>query len=348
MIPLVEMVPAPWTEEETVTRCWALMEAAGMEPVRLTREIDGFIANRLQAALLWEAFRLLEGGYATAKDIDTTISAGLGRRWSFIGPFETIDLNAPGGLADFCARLGEGFYEFVKQGEPAQPWSDAVVAKAHEERRGRLPMEDSRASARRGATGASWASRHTSATRAARRGTRSAYSFSSSQLTIHLIPNRSVQQPKYAPQEHFLRGSRHLAALGQPGAQVVALLPAFGGYRDGEVVAGRRRRAEGRRAVAAHQHGRADGERHVHDPVLLGIRHVHAGRAVAEGLDHRKLAAEDRAVEFEHLAAVAVEEEIDVEGHSIAPIGWMVEGADVARTASIMRPGEPYSEPRAQ
>ena len=61
VIPLVEIVPAPWTEEETVTRCWALMEAAGMEPVRLTREIDGFIANRLQAALLWEAFRLLGG-----------------------------------------------------------------------------------------------------------------------------------------------------------------------------------------------------------------------------------------------------------------------------------------------
>ena len=75
-----------------------------MEPVRLTREIDGFIANRLQAALLWEAFRLLEGGYATAKDIDTTISAGLGRRWSFIGPFETIDLNAPGRPRPTSAR----------------------------------------------------------------------------------------------------------------------------------------------------------------------------------------------------------------------------------------------------
>ncbi len=142
VIPLVEMVPAPWTEEETASRCWALMEAAGMKPVRLTREIDGFIANRLQAALLWEAFRLLEGGYATAKDIDTTISAGLGRRWAFIGPFETIDLNAPGGLADFCARLHDGFYEFVKQSEPAQPLSDAVVSKAHEERRGRLPMAE--------------------------------------------------------------------------------------------------------------------------------------------------------------------------------------------------------------
>ena len=142
VIPLVEIVPGPWTEEATVSRCRTLMEAAGMEPVRLTREIDGFIANRLQAALLWEAFRLLEGGYATAEDIDRTISAGLGRRWSFIGPFETIDLNAPGGLADFCARLHDGFYEFVKQGEPAEPLSDAVVAKAHEERRGHLPMAE--------------------------------------------------------------------------------------------------------------------------------------------------------------------------------------------------------------
>ena len=142
VIPLVEMVPAPWTAEETVSACWSLMEAAGMEPVRLTREIDGFIANRLQAALLWEAFRLLEGGYATAQDIDTTISAGLGRRWAFIGPFETIDLNAPGGLADFCARLGDGFYEFVKQSEPAEPWSDTVVAMAHDERRTRLAMAE--------------------------------------------------------------------------------------------------------------------------------------------------------------------------------------------------------------
>ena len=163
VIPLVEIVPAPWTEEETVARYWRLMEAADMEPVRLTREIDGFIANRLQAALLWEAFRLLEGGYATAKDIDTTISAGLGRRWSFIGPFETIDLNAPGGLADFCERLGEGFFEFVKQGEPAQPWSDAVVAKAHEERRAAGCRWRSTATARPGATGASWDLRRTSA-----------------------------------------------------------------------------------------------------------------------------------------------------------------------------------------
>ncbi len=141
VIPLVEVVPSPWTAEATVTRVWDLMTAVGMEPVRLNREIDGFIANRLQAVLLWEAFRLLDAGIASAEDIDKTISAGLGRRWSFIGPFETIDLNAPQGLADFVARLGDGFFAFVKQGEPAEPLPESAVSKAHGERRERLPMQ---------------------------------------------------------------------------------------------------------------------------------------------------------------------------------------------------------------
>ena len=138
VIPLVEICPAPWTDPAVVDRVAALMSDAGMTPVRIAREIDGFIANRLQAALLWEAFRLLEGGYASAEDIDRTISAGLGRRWAFIGPFETIDLNAPRGLADYAARLGPGFFEFVKQGEPAEPWSADVVARAHDECRTRV------------------------------------------------------------------------------------------------------------------------------------------------------------------------------------------------------------------
>ncbi len=142
VIPLVEICPSPWTEPSVVDRVWSLMSDAGMAPVRVTREIDGFIANRLQAALLWEAFRLLEGGYATAQDIDRTISAGLGRRWAFIGPFETIDLNAPRGLADYAARLAPGFYEFVKQGEPAEPWSADVISRAHDECRSRVAESD--------------------------------------------------------------------------------------------------------------------------------------------------------------------------------------------------------------
>ena len=142
VIPLVEVVPAPWTADAAVQTCWDLMLNVDMAPVRLTREVDGFIANRLQAARLWEAFRLLEAGIATAEDIDKTISEGLGRRWTIIGPFETIALTAPGGLQDYAARLGPGFLEFVNQGEPAEPWSEAVIAKAHGERRNKLPLRE--------------------------------------------------------------------------------------------------------------------------------------------------------------------------------------------------------------
>ena len=133
-----------------------------MEPVRLTREIDGFIANRLQAALLWEGLppsggRLRHGEGHRYDDLGRPRA----RRWSFIGPFETIDLNAPGGLADFCARLGDGFYEFIKQSEPRP----ALVGRSRRQGARGAPraLTDVRApaTARRGGTGASWASQHT-------------------------------------------------------------------------------------------------------------------------------------------------------------------------------------------
>jgi 3-hydroxyacyl-CoA dehydrogenase len=70
------------------------------------REIEGFILNRLQAVLLSEAFRLVGDGYVTPQDLDKTLKDGLGLRWSFMGPFETIELNAPAGIPDYCRRYG--------------------------------------------------------------------------------------------------------------------------------------------------------------------------------------------------------------------------------------------------
>ena len=75
----------------------------------INREINGFVLNRLQGALLAEAFRLVGEGYISAEDLDHTVKDGLGLRWSFLGPFETIELNAPGGIPDYCARY-TGFY----------------------------------------------------------------------------------------------------------------------------------------------------------------------------------------------------------------------------------------------
>ena len=66
----------------------------------------GFVLNRLQVALLNEAFKLVEDGIVSGADLDKTIKHGLGLRWSIMGPMETIDLNAPGGIRDYLERFG--------------------------------------------------------------------------------------------------------------------------------------------------------------------------------------------------------------------------------------------------
>lgn len=140
LIPIVELVPAPWTDPEALRRTRGLFEAAGQVPVVVQREVDGFVLNRLQAALLNEAVRLVEDGYVTPGDLDKTVWAGLGRRWAFMGPFETIDLNAPGGVADYAARYAASLFEMARQQSEPRRWSDAIVARIDAERRAQLPL----------------------------------------------------------------------------------------------------------------------------------------------------------------------------------------------------------------
>jgi 3-hydroxyacyl-CoA dehydrogenase len=139
VVPAVELVPAPWTAAETVAAVRALMEDVGQAPVELTREIEGFLLNRLQAVLLMEAWRLVEGGYATAEDVDRTISEGLGLRWSFMGPFETIDLNAPGGVADYARRLGPLYQRIAASSSEHRVWDESLIAEVEKQRRRQLP-----------------------------------------------------------------------------------------------------------------------------------------------------------------------------------------------------------------
>lgn len=110
LVPLVELCGAPWTSPDAISRAREIYSAVGQVPITVKREINGFILNRLQGALLAEAFRLVGEGYVSAEDLDHTVKDGLGLRWSFLGPFETIELNAPGGIPDYCARY-TGFYK---------------------------------------------------------------------------------------------------------------------------------------------------------------------------------------------------------------------------------------------
>jgi len=142
LIPAAEVVPAPWTSPETVERTRQFLLSAGHAPLVMKKELDGFIMNRMQGALLEEAFRLVADGYASVEDIDIGIRDGLALRWSFMGPFETIDLNAPGGVRDYAERY-QGIYEnLFPQMQRRIDWTGAVMDVIEPERRRRTPRQE--------------------------------------------------------------------------------------------------------------------------------------------------------------------------------------------------------------
>jgi 3-hydroxyacyl-CoA dehydrogenase len=130
VVPVVEVSGAPWTSPEAVARARAVYDAVGQVPVVIKKEIDGFIINRLQAVLLSEAMRLVGEGYVEAEDLDKTIRDGLGLRWSFMGPFETIELNAPGGIPDYCARFGAAWAELASKPVTPELWGKESIDRA--------------------------------------------------------------------------------------------------------------------------------------------------------------------------------------------------------------------------
>ena len=108
----------------------------------MKRELDGFIMNRMQGALLEEAFRLVADGYATVEDIDIGIRDGLALRWSFMGPFETMDLNAPGGVRDYAERYQGIYKNLFGQMQRRVDWSGEVMGRVEAERRALLPASE--------------------------------------------------------------------------------------------------------------------------------------------------------------------------------------------------------------
>ena len=141
LVPVVEICGAPWTDAKVVQQTLDVMQSVGQKPVKIHRELEGFILNRLQGALLREAFKLVEQGYVDAEGLDVTVRDGLGLRWSFMGPFETIDLNAPDGLADYAHRFGGMYQSIAKEQTSTEPWSEALIAKLEGERRKVLPKD---------------------------------------------------------------------------------------------------------------------------------------------------------------------------------------------------------------
>ena len=98
LVPLVEVIQGTDTGDGTMDFVYALAQRLRKKPIR-TKDLPGFIMNRLQLALLREALALVDSGAATAEDVDAAVKYGLGLRYACVGPFETMDL---GGVDIFC------------------------------------------------------------------------------------------------------------------------------------------------------------------------------------------------------------------------------------------------------
>ncbi len=140
LLRVAEVVPAPFTSQACIDRTIALMRRARMEPVLLNKEADGFVFNRLQGALLREAYCLVRDGVVSSADIDRLMRDGLGLRWSLLGPFETVHLNTRGGITAHAERMGPAYLRMGQQRGQNDPWTADMVAAVAADLEVRRPM----------------------------------------------------------------------------------------------------------------------------------------------------------------------------------------------------------------
>jgi 3-hydroxybutyryl-CoA dehydrogenase len=92
IVPLVEVIRGELTADSTVELIYQVTEKLGKLPVIVNKDIPGFVSNRLQYAVLREALHLVESGVVSAQDVDRTLKGGVGFRYPWLGPLETVDL----------------------------------------------------------------------------------------------------------------------------------------------------------------------------------------------------------------------------------------------------------------
>lgn len=141
LIRVIEVVPARFTSQSVVDRTCSLMRSIGLSPITVKKEVRGFVFNRLQGAVLREAYCLVRDGVASVEEIDRLVRDGLGLRWSVVGPFETADLNWRGGIGSHAKIMGAAYTAMGAEPGRNDPWSPDLVRKVEAERRAVLPLD---------------------------------------------------------------------------------------------------------------------------------------------------------------------------------------------------------------
>uniref|UniRef100_A0A8W8J2A5 Lambda-crystallin-like protein n=1 Tax=Magallana gigas TaxID=29159 RepID=A0A8W8J2A5_MAGGI len=138
--PLVEVIPAPWTDPDVVVTTNQLLAETGQVPVIVKKEIDDFVLNRIQLSIIGECWRLYEEGVMSVEDIDKVMSEGLGRRYAFIGPLETAYLNADG-VYNYRDKYGEMIYRVQCTFGAPRKMEGPILDKIQNELASRIPLD---------------------------------------------------------------------------------------------------------------------------------------------------------------------------------------------------------------
>ena len=129
LVPAVELCPSPETAPETVKRAKEFMAACGQAPLIMTSERKGFVMNRLQIALVREAWHLVAQGVCSPQDVDIAVRDGLAHRWSVIGPFETFQLTTRKGYAQMLTTYAETLANIADDLDSGFPFDKAFGEK---------------------------------------------------------------------------------------------------------------------------------------------------------------------------------------------------------------------------
>ncbi|MGB6119608.1 MAG: 3-hydroxyacyl-CoA dehydrogenase [Mesorhizobium sp.] len=142
LLRIIEIVPASFSSEQSAQQARALFAASGFAPVVVRKEIEGFALNRLQGAVLREAYCLVRDGVLSVDEVDSLVRDGLGLRWSFMGPFETVDLNTRGGIASHAQKMGPAYARMGAERGQNDPWTDDLVETVSGQRRAISPLDE--------------------------------------------------------------------------------------------------------------------------------------------------------------------------------------------------------------
>jgi 3-hydroxyacyl-CoA dehydrogenase len=127
ILPAVEVMPTKAVNSILFEKILEFLQNVGQKPVKMNFFMPGYIANRIQSAVVREAIHLVESGAADVEAVDTVISDALGLRWVLFGNFGTNNTNADGGIREYFTRYGASYREEMETLDPAPPSFDAEM-----------------------------------------------------------------------------------------------------------------------------------------------------------------------------------------------------------------------------